>query len=72
MVINLVRPVYGGMRLHPLYIVIVSLFVPDSIAYTVLDLLTNELGVLQIDVPMRNAFDWATHLHQKAVIETLT
>jgi len=42
---------------------------PDSTAYTVLELLTTRLGVQKVDVPMRRAFDWATRLHQKAAYD---
>ena len=43
--------------------------ISDSIAYTALELLTVELGVQLIDVPVRAAFDWATRLRQKAAYD---
>lgn len=43
--------------------------ISDSTAYTALELLTIELGVQQIDVPVRSAFDWATRLRQKAAYD---
>jgi len=43
--------------------------ISDITAYAAMDLLTIELGVQQVDVPMRNAFDWATRLRQKAAYD---
>lgn len=43
--------------------------ITDEIAYTALDLLTIELGVQKVNVPVRNAFDWATRLRQKAAYD---
>lgn len=43
--------------------------VSDSKAYTALELLTVDLGIQQIDVPVRAAFDWATRLRQKAAYD---
>jgi predicted nucleic acid-binding protein len=43
--------------------------IPDSTAYTALELLTSGLGVQQVDVPARAAFDWATRVHQKAAYD---
>ena len=43
--------------------------VSDSTAYAALELLTTELGIQQVDVPVRSAFDWATRLRQKAAYD---
>jgi predicted nucleic acid-binding protein len=43
--------------------------ISDITAYTALDLLTVELGFQQVDVPVRNAFEWATRLRQKAAYD---
>jgi predicted nucleic acid-binding protein len=43
--------------------------ITEAIAYQALELLTKGLGVQQVDVPIRSAFDWATRLHQKAAYD---
>ena len=43
--------------------------IPDATAYKALELLTVSLGVQQVDVPVRIAFDWATRLRQKAAYD---
>jgi predicted nucleic acid-binding protein len=43
--------------------------ISDSTAYAALELLTHELGIQIVDVPMRSAFDWATRLRQKAAYD---
>jgi predicted nucleic acid-binding protein len=43
--------------------------ISDSMAYTALEILTTQLGVQPVDVPVRAAFDWATRLHQKAAYD---
>ena len=43
--------------------------ISDITAYAAMDLLTIDLGVQQVDVPVRNAFDWATRLRQKAAYD---
>jgi predicted nucleic acid-binding protein len=43
--------------------------VSDSTAYAALEILTIDLGILQVDVTARSAFDWATRLHQKAAYD---
>jgi predicted nucleic acid-binding protein len=40
--------------------------ITEATAYQALELLTAGLGVHQVDVPIRRAFDWATRLRQKA------
>ncbi len=41
----------------------------DEVAYQALGLLTSSLGVQQVNVSMRSAFDWATRLRQKAAYD---
>jgi predicted nucleic acid-binding protein len=43
--------------------------IPEAVAYKALDLLTNSLGVQQVDVSVRTAIDWATRLRQKAAYD---
>lgn len=43
--------------------------IPAATAYKALELLTVGLGVQQVDVPVRTAFDWATRLRQKAAYD---
>ena len=43
--------------------------IKDSTAYSALEILTSELGVQVVKVPVRSAFDWATRLHQKAAYD---
>ena len=43
--------------------------IPDAIAYKALELLTVSLGVQQVDVPVRTAFDWASRLGLKAAYD---
>jgi predicted nucleic acid-binding protein len=43
--------------------------ISDTMAYTALEILTIRLGVQQVTVPVRNAFDWATRLRQKAAYD---
>jgi len=42
---------------------------PDALAYQALELLTTGLGVQQVNVPARSAFDWATRLRRKAAYD---
>jgi predicted nucleic acid-binding protein len=43
--------------------------ITEATAYQALELLTAGLGVQQVDVPIRSAFDWATRLRQKAAYD---
>jgi predicted nucleic acid-binding protein len=43
--------------------------ISDEAAYTALDIVTVGLGVQQVDVPARSAFDWATRLKKKAAYD---
>lgn len=43
--------------------------IPDTIAYRALELLTMRLGVQRVETPVRNAFDWASRLRQKAAYD---
>ncbi len=43
--------------------------ITDAIAYQALGLLTDDLGVKQVEVSVRAAFDWATRLRQKAAYD---
>lgn len=43
--------------------------ITEATAYQALELLTAGLGVQQVDVSVRSAFDWATRLHQKAAYD---
>ena len=43
--------------------------ITEAIAFQALELLTTGLGVQQVDVSIRAAFDWATRLHQKAAYD---
>jgi predicted nucleic acid-binding protein len=43
--------------------------VSDSTAYSALEILTIELGIQQVDVTARSAFDWATRLRQKVAYD---
>jgi predicted nucleic acid-binding protein len=43
--------------------------ITEATAYQALELLTTGLGVQQVNVPMRAAFDWATRLRQKAAYD---
>jgi len=43
--------------------------ITEAIAYQALELLTASLGVQQVDVSIRSAFDWATRLRHKAAYD---
>jgi predicted nucleic acid-binding protein len=43
--------------------------ISDATAYAALSLLTGDLNVQPIEVPVRNAFDWATRLRQKSAYD---
>jgi predicted nucleic acid-binding protein len=43
--------------------------ISDTIAYQALELLTVRLGVQKVEVPARNAYDWASRLRQKAAYD---
>ena len=43
--------------------------IPDGTAHKALELLTVSLGIQQVDVPVRIAFDWATRLRQKGAYD---
>ena len=43
--------------------------ISDTTAYTALSILTDDLNVQPIEVPVRLAFDWATRLRQKSAYD---
>lgn len=43
--------------------------ISDAIAYSALDILTGDLNVQPVEVPVRSAFDWATRLRQKSAYD---
>ena len=43
--------------------------ISEATAFQALELITAGLGVQQVDVSIRSAFDWATRLHQKAAYD---
>jgi len=67
------QPCAPGLWWHEVTSVIHRYFfaglISDLTAYTALELLTVEMGIQHIDVPVRAAFDWATRLHQKAAYD---